>query len=450
MASQMLTITKIPVQAPTDPQNVAAYVRVAAEALVSARTSWTLASDAVARQISPAASRILAEPKEGPGGAVAWHTPLPGAAREFAALSGPERDRAAAAVRAASVRLAELGKRLSSSRDAGGPDAAAAVSAVAAALLAKVNGRAGPESIFLVAGVPVLVGWFLPGAVLPGSVQPPNWSPAAEVAPLSPGGAFLPFSPSAGGASPDTGDAGGGGALRAALTAAAAFAIVLFLFLAISPDLRKAAVAAASADPMAGVDSAREGALRSELGSLKERYGETLSACREAEPEPPPEDVAPDLPDPEREENRPLASAEAPIALEAAANAPKKGEQLSFPEGTTDLSVLEGCWKVDSVKSEHSGNQIYFVHCFDKTGRARMSGHLYEFRRWHVCRGSSRASFPSGGRLTIATTKAPCPEGGWLVARTLRCAARSTGAAACTLTDHGAGGKTHPTRITRQ
>ncbi|MDR1314909.1 MAG: hypothetical protein LBQ12_14765 [Deltaproteobacteria bacterium] len=452
MEYQTLIVTRIPGPA-------APGVQGAGAALASARACWEVASAAINREISPAAARILAEPSEGPGGAVAWHTPLEGEARELASLRGPEKDRALAAVRAASGRLSDLGKRLSLSRDGGGSDVGAAVSSAAAALSAKADGRPGKEYVFVVAGVPVLACWVLPGCVPPVNGRaPPRAASAAAPASVAVAAAAAPPEvpppslPPSGCGESGPGGAGNGGALRAAVAASVAFLAVLLVFLAFSPGLRKAVGAAGATDPMAGVENAREEPLRYELGALKSRYLETLAACRAEEPEPPPEGSAPDLPDPEREENPPPASAEAPVGLEAASNAPKPGEELAFPEGSTDLAVLEGCWKVDSITSEHTGHEVFFIHCFDTSGRSKSTGYYYEGSRKFTCRGTSRASFPSGGKLTVSTGRLYCSrlEGNYIRPRTLRCAARATGAAACTLTDHGRGGVAHRTRITRQ
>jgi hypothetical protein len=120
-----------------------------------------------------------------------------------------------------------------------------------------------------------------------------------------------------------------------------------------------------------------------------------------------------------------------------------------IPEGAKDLGFLEGCWKVDTVNSEHTGFPFYYVHCFDSRGHASMRAYATINGRQYTCHGTASARLAAGGRLTIDTSDAPCPGSGYSIyPRTLRCAPRSGGAAACTLTHTQ--GITHSTRIVRQ
>jgi hypothetical protein len=229
------------------------------------------------------------------------------------------------------------------------------------------------------------------------------------------------------------------------------------LVFGLSPGFREALSAVGEADPPAGLDYARAGALRAELASLKARYAGTLAACmpERPDPHPPEDDGPPQLPEPERAGPQPAPSPEAgPLALEAAPNAPeppKAGDELAIPEEASGFAFLEGCWKVDTVRSEHRGWPFYYVHCFGTDGKARVTAHVDYLGKWRTCSGTARARFLDDGRLQIDTSQNRCSGAGiYLFPRTLRCAPRSGGAAACTLTHHGKGGTTHPTRIVRQ
>ncbi|MDR1035854.1 MAG: hypothetical protein LBT40_04600 [Deltaproteobacteria bacterium] len=98
------------------------------------------------------------------------------------------------------------------------------------------------------------------------------------------------------------------------------------------------------------------------------------------------------------------------------------------------------------MTSEHRGFRFYYTLCFSGGGgRAQVCAYSPPEQ---TCAGSATASFQPDGRLVVKISRV-FGGGLGLFPRTLRCAPRSGGAAACTLTHHGPGGTTHSTRIVR-
>jgi hypothetical protein len=256
--------------------------------------------------------------------------------------------------------------------------------------------------------------------------------------------------------------------------------LAVLLFLLLSPGFRRAASAIPAQDPAAGLDNAAEDSLQAELSRLKGRYRDTLLACRPVEPEPPPEDEPLTLPDPERVEEPPPSAGDAPLAREAAAPPPpppepepepepvqepdkpkpkpkpapkpskpkpKPGGRLEIPEGATDVSFLEGCWKSDAGLTNNWGQPVLCYYCFSGSGKASMRVEEVGRGSGRKCTASATAKLTGGG-LTIRDTGARCGAGPSYVPSTIRCTPSKGGAANCRVQSDGR--PSMSTRITRQ
>jgi hypothetical protein len=264
--------------------------------------------------------------------------------------------------------------------------------------------------------------------------------------------------------------------LRPALAALGVFLLALLLFFALSPGFRSAAGALPGPGPSAGLVPEIEEGLRAELRGLKDRYRDSLRACRPDDALPPVDDEPLSLPDPEGREEPPPSAGDAPRALEAApppppppteepkpdpkpdpkpaekpksaAPKPKAGGRLQIPQGAKDVSFLKGCWKSDAGIFNRMGTPLYCYYCFDGNGHAKVRVEELD-RRGRVtrtCRATATARL-SGGKLHIRDTGARCPSPPNYVPDTVVCT--PTGAAAnCQLQSDG--GRRFPTRITYQ
>jgi hypothetical protein len=480
MNGQILTITPLSGGAfPGDAECSASGGSI--ERLAAMAAAWKLASRELGREISPSAALVLAEPRAGQSaGEMAWHTPLEGFARELSGLPSRERVEADDILRTRATELAELGAWLALSPDPRSRRTARLISRVAAALAAGAAGIPGPETVWMIDGTPVLTGWGIPPPPDPAVVAPSEVEVAVPFArgpltgpllrredALEP--AFLP----------GTSDTAGPVALQAALLAICVFLATWLVFWLVSPGFREAMAAIPSGKAFGGSDPSREVGLRTELALLKELYLERLVSCRPQDSEPFSEETPLSFPEPERADGVPPPSpGELPLALEAApppppppppppqANpmpapigpkpdaakpvAPKPGGRLVIPEGATDASFLEGCWKSDSgIVRKDNKQPLFCYYCFDGNGRARVRVEELDGngRVEQTCTATATARM-SGGELIIRDTGAVCPEGGKYVPDTVVCAPSSEGAADCTLQSDG--GRRFGTRITRQ
>jgi hypothetical protein len=244
--------------------------------------------------------------------------------------------------------------------------------------------------------------------------------------------------------------------------------LAVFLFWPLGPGFRAAGGGAVPSEPpgdfASGEGSGKGNALSAELAGLKDRYMETLMACGQ---EPPPPDPAPSPSPPEEPSPAPRepegggapppppwagAATQAPEASPPPPPKPDDGEELTIPEGETDLAFLEGCWKSDAgMFSSYSGLPVTFFFCFSAGGESA-SVHMDEFDsdggKESSCRGAAKATL-SGGKVRIRTGMVRC-EGKALayVPRTVNCSPSSSGAAPCTFQSDGQ--PVFNTRITRQ
>ncbi|MDR1041090.1 MAG: hypothetical protein LBR80_13195 [Deltaproteobacteria bacterium] len=473
------------------------------ERLADMISAWELATGVLRSEISDEAALALAEPRAGHSAeAIAWFTPLEGYAREISGISGIDRHEADRAVRLRASEMADLGVGLASSPDPAVKATARLLSLLAATLAARAADIPGAESVWLIDGIPVLAGWAIPCLADLAETATPVGVPVAD----GPAPVALPLTISSPAALADPESAcgplqepesaslatEGPGPLRAALAGVGAFLLVLAFFWLVSPAFRAATGNLPAPDPATGPDPGIEAGLRAELAGLRERYRESLSACRPDDTEPFLEEAPLSLPVPGGAGEVPSPPAgDAPTALEAAPPPPppphpepkpvppqpkpaptepnpvlqepkpvppdpkpdppkpKPGGRLTIPEGATDVSFLKGCWKSDAGIFNTSGQPLFCYYCFDGSGRARVRVEELDGRGriQRTCTATATARM-SGGKLTIRDTGAKCPGGGNYVPDTVICSASSGGVADCSLQSDG--GEKLQTRITYQ
>ncbi|MDR1041094.1 MAG: hypothetical protein LBR80_13215 [Deltaproteobacteria bacterium] len=456
----------------------------------SPAAAWELLKEALEQGLTADEAAAIAEPEEGEGGKVAWSTPLTGAPRDFFQLTGAERRLAERALRERAEAFARAGAALSSDVSPGTRAAARLLLRLSAALAAAAAGIPGPESVFVVGGVPVMAAWWRgysedpgAGAAVPGDADVPPLPTGGEGAGESGLGEYpdasLPPPPSP---LPLPRPDGSGGPIglgvRTALAALGVFLLALTLILLMSPAFRRAASAIPGDGSATLPDPWIEDDLRFELDYLQDRYRDTLLACRpDDDPEPFFEEYPPDLPEPERRDLTPPSAGEGPAALEAApppppppappprvrprpgsrpkppagANRPPRGGQLRIPDNPTDLSFLEGCWKSDAGMVDRINQMpLTYIYCFSPSGSASVK--VQELDRSgsirNVCTTNGRATL-SGGRVIIRDNGAKCPPGIPSYERaTVTCTPSPGGAASCRVRNQS--GNSFSTRFTFQ
>ncbi|MDR3153645.1 MAG: hypothetical protein LBW85_05075, partial [Deltaproteobacteria bacterium] len=287
----------------------------------SPEADWALLSGMLSRELPREAALTLAEPRAGPGGTLGWHTPLEGIPRELSALKGREREEAERALGERASQFAALGARLASAPSPESKAAARLLSRLSAALAAAAAGLPGREIVYVVGKSPVVACWARPPEPEPQAAPPPP-PPVPEPEPYpgpyeeAPAAPPLAYAAPPAAAAPEA--AAGPGLLRMAGAALLAFLFLVFLFFLLAPGFRRAASAISGEDPAAGLDPGLEDGLRRELASLRERYEETLTACRPEETGPLIEDDPPELPEPDAQILMPPSSGDAEGGVEAA------------------------------------------------------------------------------------------------------------------------------------
>ena len=105
-----------------------------------------------------------------------------------------------------------------------------------------------------------------------------------------------------------------------------------------------------------------------------------------------------------------------------------------------DLSVLEGCWLLDSdyrAQVIGTGEPFGITHwraCFDANGNG--TGQRFETSLGPVCEGPQRAEFDANGALIIRDIgDVPCTQNFKFLERTITCALNARNRADCVATD---------------